>query len=79
MEGGEVMDDAETNYDFMGTREEADARFMTACDAWIALRQPLMANSAEHKKREAREHEARFQLANAAIHLAWFMRKDRTP
>ncbi len=60
----------------MGTRAEADARFMAACDAWIALRQPHMSNAAGHKKRDAAEHEARFQLANAAIHLAWFMRQS---
>lgn len=60
----------------MGTREEADARFMSACDTWIALRQPLISSAAGHKKRDMSEHEARFQLANAAIHLAWFMRRD---
>jgi hypothetical protein len=65
--------------DIMGTRKEAEARFMTACDAWIALRQPLMANAAAHKKRDASEHEARFQLANSAIHLAWFMRQEKMP
>lgn len=59
----------------MGTREEAEAKFMAACDRWIEMRQPLMANAAAHKKRDMNEHEARFQLANAAIHLAWFMRQ----
>lgn len=58
----------------MGTREEAESRFLAACDAWIATRHPLMANAAAHKKRDAQEHEMRFQLANAAIHLAWHMR-----
>ena len=58
----------------MGTREEAESRFLTACDAWIETRQPLMANAAAHKKRDALEHEMRFQLANAALHLAWHMR-----
>lgn len=61
----------------MGTREEADARFMKACDRWIELRQPLMSNGAGHKAREVLEHEARFVLANAAIHLAWFMRQPK--
>lgn len=67
-----TMDD---DMSFMGTREEADARFMAAADRWIAMRQPLMANPATHKKRDIEECEARFQLANAAIHLAWFMRQ----
>jgi hypothetical protein len=62
----------------MGTREEADERFLAACDKWIALRQPLISNTAGHKKHEMNEHEARFQLANAAVHLAWFMRQPRT-
>lgn len=61
----------------MGPRAEAEARFMKACDRWIELRQPLMANSAAHKKRDAMEDEARFQLANAAIGLAWFMRNEK--
>jgi len=60
----------------MGSREEAEARFLAACDKWIALRQPLISNTAGHKKREMNEHEARFQLANAAAHLAWFMRHE---
>lgn len=59
----------------MGTREEAEAKFMAACDRWIETRRPLMANAAAHKKRDSMEHEARFQLANAALHLAWFMRQ----
>ena len=62
----------------MGTREEAEAKFMAACDRWIEMRQPLMANAAAQKKRGLNEHEARFQLANAAIHLAWFMRHTAT-
>ena len=59
----------------MGTQEEAKIRFLAACDAWIKTRQPLMANAAAHKKRDALEHEARFQLANAALLLAWHMRQ----
>lgn len=60
----------------MGDRKEVEAKFMAACDQWIALRQPHISNAAGHKKREMNEHEARFQLANAAIHLAWFMRRE---
>jgi len=59
---------------YLGSVSEAESRFLSACDRWIAARQPLVANAAAHKKRDAEEHEARFQLANAAIHLAWFMR-----
>lgn len=64
------MDDVD-----MGTRQEAEAKFMAACDRWIELRQPSVANAAAHKKRDVMEREARFQLANVAIHLAWFMRQ----
>jgi len=63
----------------MGAYKEAEARFLLACDAWIATRQPLIANAAAHKKREAEEREARFQVANAAIHLAWHIRARARP
>ena len=59
---------------YMGIPEEARSKFLTAVDLWIKLRQPLMANAAAHKKRDMSEHEARFQLANAALLLAWHMR-----
>lgn len=58
----------------MGTREAAEVQFLADVDKWIALRQPLMAPAAAHKKRDAMEHEARFQLANSAALLAWHMR-----
>jgi len=63
----------------MGTREQAEERFIAACDDWIALRQPIMASPRELRNRDACEREARFQLANAAIHLAWFMRGGKAP
>ena len=67
-------DPAAEDMSFMGTMEEARAKFFAAVDLWIKLRQPLMANAAAHKKRDMSEHEARFQLANAALLLAWHMR-----
>lgn len=59
---------------FMGTRSEAEEKFLAAVDRWHELRRPLMAPAAEHRRRDAAEHEARFQLANAASLLAWHMR-----
>jgi hypothetical protein len=60
---------------FMGTRAAAEERFLAAVDRWNALRHPLIAPPAEHRKRDIQEHEARFQLANAASALAWHMRE----
>ena len=59
---------------YMGTIDEAKADFLAKVDRYIELRQPSMATAKEHRKREMSEHEARFQLCNAATHLAWHMR-----
>jgi hypothetical protein len=55
----------------MGTMDEAKAKFMTAVDAWLALRQPMMGTAKALRQMQARETEARFQLANAAALLAY--------
>jgi hypothetical protein len=60
----------------MGTRAEVEEKFLAAVDRWHQLRQPLIAPPKEHRKRDILEHEARFQLANAASLLAWHMRHD---
>lgn len=59
----------------MGTYDEAEAEFMAKVDAWIALRQPIMANAAALKKRDVQEREAGFQLNNAAALLGWHIRQ----
>jgi hypothetical protein len=59
---------------FMGTYEEAQTKFLSAVDAWTELRRPVIGTRATLKKIDAREHEARFQLANAAALMAWHMR-----
>ena len=62
----------------MGTYADAEAAFMAKVDAWIALRQPIMANAAALKKRDVQEREATFQLANAAAFLGWHIRNRLT-
>ncbi len=64
-------DAASTSPDYMGTPEEARQALIEKARAWRALRQPRMATPAEHRKEEAREREARFQLANAAVLWLW--------
>lgn len=72
------MSDPKQTAGFVGTREDAEVRFLKACDLWTASMQPLVAGAAEHRKRGAEEFEARWQLANAAVLLAWFMRQEKT-
>lgn len=55
----------------MGTPEEARQALIDMGRRWRELRQPLIASAAQHKKRDAMEREARFQLANAALHWLW--------
>jgi hypothetical protein len=59
----------------MGTYDEAEAEFMAKVDAWIACRQPVMANAATLKKLDAQEREAGFRLNNAAAVLGWHIRR----
>lgn len=61
----------------MGTRQEADARFLAACDAWIEARRPRMIPAPASRRWDKIESEARFDLVNAALHLAWHMRAAR--
>ena len=61
----------------MGSYADAERALIEAVDNWIALRQPLIASATEHKKRDIREQEAQFRLANTAAHWAWFKREPR--
>lgn len=56
---------------YMGTPEDAKASLIEKSKAWRELRQPRMDTRAGHRKIEAQEHEARFQLANAALLWLW--------
>lgn len=56
---------------YMGTPEEAKAALIEKAKAWRALRQPMMGTRKEIRDTEIKEHEARFQLANAALHWLW--------
>ncbi len=62
---------SETPADYMGTPEEARQDLIEKARAYRLLRQPRMAPAAEHRKTEAAEREARFQLAGAAVHWLW--------
>jgi hypothetical protein len=57
--------------EFMGTPEAAKADLIVKAKAWRELRQPSMATPREHRKRDAADAEARFQLANAALLWLW--------
>jgi hypothetical protein len=61
----------EDDRQYMGTPEAAKAALIEKSRAWRQLRQPSMATAAGHRKTQAKEHEVRFQLANAALLWLW--------
>lgn len=56
---------------YMGTPAAARQALMDKARTWRALRQPVMGTRAQIKKLDAREHEARIQLAHAALLWLW--------
>lgn len=62
---------AEDDRKYMGTPAEAKAKLIDASRAWRMLRQPSIATPAGHAAVDAKEREARFQLANAALLWLW--------
>ncbi len=61
---------------YMGTQEDALRDLLNKIRIWRGLRQPYMAPAREQRKRETAEHEARFQLANAAVLWLWHMEES---
>lgn len=55
----------------MGSTEAAKLALIDRTKEWRALRQPVMANRAALNEIDAKEREARFQLANAAALWLW--------
>jgi hypothetical protein len=55
----------------MGTAPDAKAALIEKVRAWRETRQPSMDTASVHKKRDASEHELRFQLATAALLWLW--------
>lgn len=64
---------------FMGTAEDAKQALIEKARLWREYRQPLIATSKEHKRRDVMEHEARFQLANAALLWLWHEENPSDP
>ena len=55
----------------MGSALDAKVTLIEKARLWRSLRQPIMATAKELREIEAKEREARFQLANAALHWLW--------
>lgn len=68
-----------TPTDCMGTREEARQKLITHAEAWRALRQPLIAPAAEHRKRDLAERQAGFELCNTALLWLWHEENSSAP
>ena len=61
----------ELDREIMGTPERAYAALMEKAREWRKLRQPMMATAKELRERDKREHQVRFELANAALLWLW--------
>lgn len=72
---GERLEDATDTA--MGTMEKAIFSLAAKTRIWRKLRQPLVASPAEQKARDLAEREARFQVANAALHWLWHQENQR--
>jgi hypothetical protein len=57
--------------DVMGTPEAAKAALVEKARVWRAYRQPIIGTRKSIREIDAREGEARFQLANAALLWLW--------
>lgn len=55
----------------MGTPEAAKAALIEKAREWRLLRQPQIATRAEIKRNDMREHQVRFELANAVLLWLW--------
>jgi len=60
-----------TDRQYMGTTADAKVALIEKARIWRELRQPRMDTRSGHRKIEAQEQEARFQLANAALLWLW--------
>lgn len=56
---------------FMGTPDAAKAALLERAREWREYRQPSIGSANEHRRVDALEREARFQLANAALLWLW--------
>lgn len=56
---------------YMGTEADAKAALINKLQDWRELRQPMIASRMEHKERERREHQLRFEICNAGLHWLW--------
>ena len=56
---------------YMGTPAEAAEALIAKAREWRETRQPFMGTRKQHRDRDAREHQVRFELANAALLWLW--------
>lgn len=55
----------------MGSLGEAEEALKAKTAAWRKLRQPIMGTAAALRENDKLEHQARFELANAAVLWLW--------
>jgi hypothetical protein len=65
--------------EIMGNAEEARSALLAKAREWCELRQPMMATAKELRERDQREHQVRFELANAAALWAWHEEHSANP
>lgn len=59
------------DWKYLGTPAEAKDKLADAARDWRQYRQARMDTAKGHKDHEAKEREARFRLANAALTWLW--------
>jgi hypothetical protein len=65
------MSEKDDDRSYMGTAAAARDALLEKARNWRRLRQPMMGTRSELRAADAEEHEARFQLANAALLWLW--------
>lgn len=76
---GQPVDPFAEDRKYMGTPEEAKTALILKAHAWRELRQPRIDTAAGHRRIEAREREAQFQLANATLLWLWHEEHPAAP
>jgi hypothetical protein len=56
---------------FMGTFADAETALLAKLREWQEVRQPMMATRKELDKRDARDRQLRFEIANAGLLWLW--------
>jgi len=63
---------------YMGTAHDAAEALKAKAREWRDVRQPLIATPGVHRAREVRDHQLRFEIANAVLLWLWHQENPET-